>query len=78
METRCNDIGQGLTMKRFMAVAIVSVITTVWVVQVAPADITAEQVRETIDQSVAYLKREQLADGRWSDWPGKEGGVTSL
>ena len=68
-------------MKRFLAAVIVCAVSTVSTVSVTPiaqADITAEQVRQAIDQSVAYLKREQLADGRWAGWPGKEGGVTSL
>jgi len=44
----------------------------------ARAEITAEQVREAIDDGVEYLRRQQRPDGTWSDWPGKEGGMTAL
>jgi len=42
------------------------------------AEVTAEQVRVAIDRSVAYLQRQQRADGSWSDLPLYPGGVTAL
>jgi uncharacterized protein DUF4159 len=44
----------------------------------ARADISAEQVRESIDRGVAYLKREQRNDGAWPDPVGYPGGITAL
>ena len=40
--------------------------------------IDAAQVLESIDRSVAYLKREQSPRGRWNDMAGYVGGVTAL
>ena len=40
--------------------------------------ITAEQVVSAIDRAVAYLKREQQRDGKWTELISYEGGVTSL
>ncbi len=65
-------------MNRLLIAASACLLSTMSIVPAARADITAEEVRQAIDQGVAYLKREQLADGRWSDWPGKDGGVTAL
>ena len=42
------------------------------------AEITAEQVRQSIDRGVAYLKREQRKDGSWPEHPTLAGGVTGL
>jgi hypothetical protein len=42
------------------------------------AEITAEQVRQSIDRGVAYLKREQRRDGSWQEHPTLAGGVTAL
>jgi len=47
-------------------------------VRPARGQITAEAVREAIDRGVAYLKRQQRADGSWPPYPGQTGGVTSL
>lgn len=44
----------------------------------ALAQITAEDARQSIEQAVTFLKREQRADGTWPDWPGHTGGVTAL
>jgi len=46
--------------------------------QTLRAEVTAEQVRVAIDRSVAYLKRQQRADGSWSALPLYPGGVTAL
>ncbi len=44
----------------------------------ARAEISAEQVRQSIDRGVAYLKRVQKDDGSWPDPRGYEGGITAL
>jgi hypothetical protein len=41
-------------------------------------DIDADQVRQSIDRGVAYLKRMQHGDGTWPDHAGQVGGVTAL
>src|SRR6476620_10760963 len=40
--------------------------------------IDAAQVLAAIDHGVAFLKREQLPRGNWTEFPGYDGGVTSL
>jgi hypothetical protein len=42
------------------------------------AEITAEQVRDSIDRAIAYLERQQNANGTWPDHAAFEGGVTAL
>ena len=48
----------------------------------ARADITADQVRQSIERAIGYLKREQRDDGNgggaWPDWQTNAGGMTSL
>lgn len=44
----------------------------------ARADVQPEEVRESIDRAISYLKREQAPNGSWPDWVANEGGVTSL
>ena len=46
--------------------------------QVARAEIDAEQVRRAIQRGIDYLKREQAKDGSWSDQPGLPGGISGL
>lgn len=46
--------------------------------QYSHAAIEAEQVRQAIDHGVAFLKREQKADGSWQDHAGLPGAITSL
>ena len=41
-------------------------------------DIDADQVRQSIERGVAYLKRMQHLDGTWPDYGGQVGGVTAL
>jgi hypothetical protein len=41
-------------------------------------DIDADQVRQSIERGVAYLKRMQHLDGSWPDFGGQSGGVTAL
>ncbi len=65
-------------MNRLLIAALTCAMLTVSVTPIARADITADEVRQAIDRGVAYLKQQQQADGRWADWPGKDGGVTAL
>jgi hypothetical protein len=45
----------------------------------ARADVTAEEVRDSIDRGVTYLRRQQFPDGSWQEVaPIMAGGVTSL
>jgi len=44
----------------------------------ARADVTADQVRQSIDRGVAYLLREQRPDGSWIDYQSMAGGKTAL
>jgi hypothetical protein len=46
--------------------------------QEASGDITAEQVRETIDKGITYLRQQQKVDGSWDDYGGQPGGVSAL
>ena len=65
-------------MNRLLIAAMVCAASFVPLTPTARADITADEVRQAIEQGVAYLKQQQHTDGRWSDWPGKDGGVTAL
>ena len=40
--------------------------------------LTAERVRESLNRGVNFLKRSQLNDGSWGDFPMFPGGVTAL
>jgi hypothetical protein len=44
----------------------------------ARADITPDQVRNSIDRAVAYLKRQQNNNGTWTDQAAYPGGITAL
>jgi len=44
----------------------------------ARAQLTDDEVRRAIDRGVEYLKKNQKADGSWSDHPGYPGGLTAL
>ena len=49
----------------------------VWTVPLAAhADLSPEQVRNSIDRAVNYLKREQTERGTWPDHPAFAGGIT--
>ena len=65
-------------MKPPLACALCAIVTIVSVVHDARADITAEQVKTSIDRAVAYLRREQAKDGSWTDQPGIPGGISAL
>ncbi len=63
---------------RQKAVALAVVVTILTTAATARADLSAEQVRTSIDRAVAFLKREQNLNGTWPDKPGFIGGVTAL
>src|SRR3954469_9405701 len=73
-----------MTLKR----ALVQITTIAVVSIVAPVALRAQQAKEkpidaaqvlaAIDHGVAFLKREQLPRGNWTEFPGYEGGVTAL
>jgi hypothetical protein len=62
------------------ALSIIAVIAPVAALSQPNEDgpIDAAQVLSAIERGVAYLKREQLPRGRWSEMGGYEGGVTAL
>jgi hypothetical protein len=41
-------------------------------------EVTAQDVRKSIDSAVSFLKRQQNQDGKWSEFPGSPGGTTCL
>jgi hypothetical protein len=44
----------------------------------APREITAADVEQSIDRGIKYIKEQQQADGTWPDRPGYAGGLTPL
>ncbi len=54
--------------------------TVLWTSIVGPlrAEITADQVRQSIEGGVSFLKRQQAKDGSWGEVASYKGGVTSL
>jgi hypothetical protein len=46
--------------------------------QEAQGDITAEQVRETIDKGITYLRQQQKIDGSWDEYMHQPGGESAL
>jgi hypothetical protein len=48
------------------------------VVPVVGADLTPQEVQDAMRKGVAYLKNSWRDHGKWSDYPGQEGGVTCL
>lgn len=65
-------------MKGVAAWSIVPCLLIVGMVRPTRAEITAEQVRQSIDRGVAYLKRQQRADGSWPEYSSQIGGITAL
>src|SRR5688572_10286120 len=44
----------------------------------ARGEITATQVKESIETGCKYLEGQQHPDGHWTDHPGEPGGLTAL
>ena len=65
-------------MKRLLAAATVVVVLFASIVGTLRAEITAEQVRNSIDMGVKFLKSQQHANGAWIDFIQQRGGVTAL
>jgi hypothetical protein len=57
---------------------ILLVVPVAMIARSAAADIRAEQVEAAIEGGMAFLKKEQKANGSWSGHPGYPGGMTSL
>lgn len=60
--------------KRILIVALV----LITLARTARAEITADQVRTSIDRAMAYLERQQTPSGAWTDHPAYNGGITAL
>ncbi len=65
-------------MRRLAACVVVLAVLVGLTRQSAHAEITAKEVRESIERGVEYLKRQQRANGSWPDWFGYDGGVTAV
>ncbi|MEX0977607.1 MAG: DUF4159 domain-containing protein [Pirellulales bacterium] len=63
---------------RCTTLALASALLALALPEPAQADISATQVRESIDRAVAYLERQQNPNGTWNDHAGFTGGVTGL
>lgn len=78
-----NDFAYGVEnigMKRPLAgvvLALVAVLVAT-IARTGQAEITAEQVQQSISRGVNYLKQQQRNDGSWPEWLGYSGGVTAL
>ena len=60
--------------KRILIVALV----LITLARTARAEISADQVRTSIDRAMAYLERQQTPSGAWTDHPAYNGGITAL
>lgn len=71
---------EGLTprMHRLMAAAFVVTGLCGPLTERAPAEVTAQQVRQAIERGVAYLFQQQREDGSWRDPDDYAGGVSAL
>ena len=67
----------GSIMRRALPITLV-LLTAVSIAPAARAEVTAEQLRDAIQDGVDYLRGRQRADGSWPEWRGKEGTITSL
>jgi hypothetical protein len=64
--------------KQFQVVMAMLVIGCGPLLRAARADIEAEQVRQSIERGVVYLKREQGDNGSWKDQPQLAGALSAL
>ena len=67
----------GSIMRRALPITLV-LLTVVAIAPVARAEVTAEQLRDAIQDGIQYLRGRQRSDGSWPEWRGKEGTITSL
>lgn len=65
-------------MIRTLLAGVVALALVVGIVRPVRAEIEPEQVKKAIDDAVAFLKKQQNADGTWSERGAYEGGVTAL
>ncbi len=63
-------------MPKTVALACILVWSLAWTL--ARAEISADQVRDSIDRAVAYLERQQSPNGTWADHPAYNGGISAL
>lgn len=65
--------------RRWIAFTLASVLTyTFCTPQAARAEVSAEQVRASINKAITFLKKQQRANGTWLEVVSQEGGSTSL
>lgn len=65
-------------MRTIALLLIVAVLATLSLPGNARAQVTAESVRDAIDQGIQFLKGQQRRDGHWDTIEGQDGGVTAL
>jgi hypothetical protein len=65
-------------MRRLVGCLVMAVACTGMLVRSAQAEVTAEEVRQAIQNGVDYLKTRQKADGSWPESTNQPGGVTAL
>ncbi|REK19144.1 MAG: DUF4159 domain-containing protein [Planctomycetota bacterium] len=63
---------------RYKTFATLAILLALATPRSAHGQLTADEVRDSIDRAVAYLKRQQKAGGTWPEHAAYEGGVTSL
>ncbi len=67
-----------LSFARGIIVLVLPIFLVLGIVRPTAGQITAEQVRQSIERGVAFLKRQQRADGSWAEYPSQMGGITAL
>ena len=65
-------------MTRLVAAALLAGVMLGVSTPILRADISPQEVRESISKAVAYLKQQQHNGGSWNEFPGHPGGVTAL
>ncbi len=63
---------------RYKTLVVATMLVAIAGSRLARADISAEQVRHSIDRAVGYLERQQNRNGTWGDYAGFVGGMTAL
>lgn len=70
-------MSKGKLMGRIFLCLVLSVVSTLLLPQKTNAQVTAEEVRESIEAGVQYLRGQQR-NGRWEEYTGYPDGVTAL